>query len=129
MKRALLAALILMMTASIAWAERGTLTNQWASWVSLTVGSQQTFTFADKSRDIWLRNGDASATVYIDLQGGTIVSTKNGVQSYVSASATNPSIIQLDPDSDVTLSDYQTNSISMITGHATASPVTVIATF
>ncbi len=113
--------LVLSLPFTVAAQSRGALSNIFASWYSVTT-TQITITLPFNSRDITIHNGSTNA-ICVDLKGGTIPA------SCVSASGSNPSIIQLDGNTALSLSDYLTSAISLKAISATASPVSVVITY
>ena len=114
--------------ASPAFAQsRGPLLNVWASWLSATVTEKvvdlpwRTTTERYTSRDLYLRNGDSTNSVYIDLRGATTIPE--------SVTSTTNSIIQLDAGGEITLTDFVTDKLTFKAETGTASPVTVIFTY
>ena len=112
---------------------RGPLSNIFASWYNVTTATT-TITLPFQSRDVLIWNGSATALV-ISLMGESIP-TDDAAESpaaadigHVSASSTRPTIIQIDDDKEIYLTDFRTSSITMRTITGTASPVSVIVTY
>lgn len=101
---------------------RGPLTNQWASWASVT--TSKTFIFPNNSRDLWIHNGSA-VDIVIDIKGNTI-----DEDFYKTGSALLNTTFQLNGTDSIYLQDIITPSITVRseTG-AAASPVSVVVTF
>lgn len=119
--------LVLVLIATPVFAQaRGPLSNVSASWYTVTA-AQTTITFPFKTRDLYIHNGDAADLVCVDLRGGTIPA--NCVTD-LTADGGFASIVQLPfGQAFSALNDFVTESISLKSLSATASPVTVIATF
>jgi len=118
---------------------RGPLTNIWASWANVNIQPNTiTYTFPYDTRDVFIKNS-SSVAIVVDLTGGTIPTTNTWSvalgydrvnRNYVSNNMVTPSIIQIDAGDEITLSDYVTDSISMVAiGSSAASPVTIIVTY
>jgi hypothetical protein len=118
---------------------RGPLTNIWASWANVTIQPDTiTYTFPFDTRDVFIKNSSAVAIV-VNLTGGTINSSNGwsnagGLnylnRNYLSDNLVTPSVIQIDAGDEISMSDYVTDSISMVAiGASAASPVTIIVTY
>ena len=114
----LLACLIFLFTTYLSHAQdRGVLKNVWASWVN--VGTTLTvLEFPYPSRDVIIQNGSANEPC-INLQGESILHNCLGSNDTFNMNA----------NSEITLNDYVTSSISMKMLTSTASPVSVIITY
>ncbi len=135
MKKFLATVVILLMTSSVwAAAGRGELRNTYASWFTVTIDQTTVnMPFSDErnsirfgSRDIFVRNGDSSALLCVDLRGGTI---PGDCFTNDSEDGGTPSIIMIEPLGFIDLEDYVTNAIGLKTQGPVASPVTVIFTY
>ena len=125
MKKFLPAILILLIvgitTPGLAQQRRGALPNQFASWYTVTTSNTITFPF--NSRDITIHNG-STVIVCVDLKGDTITS------ACVDDGSAIPSIVQLDANTAISLSDYITNAITLRSiDESSASPVSVVVTY
>ena len=119
MKRYLFLVLALIF-ATPAYAERGVLTNLWASWVNVT--STATMDFPSNSRDITIMNGDATDSVCVDLRG-------NATSQNCFYGGGNTAV-QIGPGETLSLYDFTTaNLYFRVPGPAAASPVSVIVTY
>jgi len=134
MKKFLVIGLMLLIATPVWAATRGELRNTYASWFTVTL-TQTTVNmpFFDRanssrygSRDLFIRNGDASAQVCVDLRGGTI---PGDCVTDDSTDGGTPSIVMIEPLGFIDLEDYVTNGISLKTQGPVASPVTVIFTY
>ena len=113
----LIFALLFVMLAVPAYARgRGALTNQYASWLSVTSAST-TMTFPFNTRDITLFNGSA-IDVGVDIKGGSITDTF--------IQGTNNSVFILPANTEMSMKDHVTNAISFKSMGATASPISVL---
>ena len=130
MKKLLLTALILVLLVPLAHARGAVTQNSWASWVNMSGDSMTTWQMPlvrtgvrYKTRDIWIRNGDATVDVCVDLKGGTITGTclTNDINTH--------SIFMLDADSEIHFDDYLTDTITALAVGADASPVSIIVTW
>ncbi len=120
MKKALALTLILMLVCVPAFAQnRGTLTNVFASWVTVTQANT-TITPPYNSRDVWIHNASA-VDISVNLRGETIET-----DGY---SDTTESTFTLNGTSDFYASDFVTDSITMRSTAAAASPVSVVITY
>lgn len=119
MKKGLILVLILMLFCVPAFAQRrGPLQNIFASWYTVT--TSQTITFPYNSRDLTIHNASA-IDIVVDVRGNTI-----DTDFINDGSATT---FQLQGDEILTLRDYITDSISLMSAGASASPISVIATY
>ena len=121
MKKFMVIGLMLLICVPAFAQNRGSLPNVFASWYSVTA-TQETITFTPKSRDLAIHNG-STVPIAIDLKGGVIPN------SLVDDGVASPSIFQLEGNTAISLRDYVTESISMVSGEGTASPVSVIITY
>lgn len=120
MKKGLIILGLIMLLPSVVLAQnRGALRNAFASWYTVSATAQTTVLMPFESRDIYIRNGDSDA-LCVSLNGSIL-------DNSCTATKINQ-VIQLDGDSDLTLRDYVTDSITLRGVSAEASPVTVIIT-
>ncbi len=123
MKKFLILVILLSLMAIPAVAQqRGSLTNQWTSWASVT--TSHLFTFPNNSRDLWIHNGSA-IDIIIDIKGNAIDD-----DGYRDVRALENTTFQLNGTESIYLQDIITPSIAIksATGVA-ASPVSVVVTF
>ena len=128
MRRFFMSLLLLLMLPALAFAQnRGLLSNEYASWITATL-SQTTISLPSgiTSRDIFIRNGDASNMICVDLVGETI---PESCVTNTSTDGGNPSIIVIEALGSIDLQDYSTSAIGIKTFGPSASPITVITTF
>ena len=129
MKKALLLGLAIIFIAAPVFAQsRGALTNVYASWYTVT-SAQTTISLPIASRDVYIKNGDATAAdaVCVDFTGGAL---DDSCVTNTSILGGMPSQIQIPGGTDIhMLSDYVTSAISLRALDGDASPVTVIITY
>ena len=125
MKKLLIVLVMLLMITPCVYAQnRGALTNVFASWYSVTT-AQKVVTFPGKSRDLFIQNG-STVEMYVDLRGSTI---PPGCVDGRDGSGIDVNVFKLDSSSQISLVDYITDSITLVSPEGTASPVSVIVTY
>ena len=123
MRKVVIGFLILLLTTPAIASKRGVLTNTYASWVSVENNAQKTVTFPANSRDIWVSNGSA-VDVCVSLDGSTF-----GADCYEDVAATNNDTFQLGAGQDLHFQDFISDSVTLRSAAATASPISVIITY
>jgi hypothetical protein len=109
--------LILLPTLAVAQ-NRGILKNVISRWYNLSANTTQTLSLSPPSRDLHIYNG-ATTAICVGLKGATI-----------DASCTTTSnITQIDANSTLDLYDFETDSITLLSLGAAASPVSVVVTY
>lgn len=122
--------IVFLMLASFAHAERGVMTNVYASWVNVTQGSQFAVQVPGnyKSRDVWIHNGSA-VDVCVHLLGGDITFRQpNGTISDC-RTLTDSYVFQLDGASEAYFQDFATSRVTVRSAAGAASPVSVVITY
>ena len=118
MKKIFLSILVILAATTQCFAERGVLTNIFASWTNVTTTAKN-IPFPAPSRDITIMNGSTS-DVCVALKSNA---TMEGV-----CDATN-NLMQLDGGQSLFLQDIITDGIGLVTLTGTASPVSVVVTY
>ena len=116
MKRFIVFLCLILLSATIAYAQSSYTANSYQTWQSVTT-TTQTVTLPYPSRNVFIHNGSAT-DICISLKGEAIT-----------PACASPGHIQLDGPGDLSLYDFVTDSISLRTISGTASPVTVLTTY
>ena len=109
---------MLLAFATVAHAERGQITNVFASWVNVSTTTTN-IPLPYPSRDVQIFNSASTQDICLGLRGETMDQT---------CTATN-NLTQLAHGQSIQLFDYVTTNITLRALSGTASPVSVIVTY
>ena len=105
---------------------RGSFTNYYASFTSVTANTNYTFNLPSNSRDVLIIN-DSGNKICVSPGGATI--NFNSLTGYCQTSDLK-GILQMNTATSVQLFDYITNAITVRnTGSTAASPISIIVTY
>lgn len=117
-RKAVMALILVSVMTSLVFAQLRSNVYQIQTWTPTTKNSNTTITFPYESRDVIVINGDATNALWVDLTGAGQTCKQNTAGcSFLPKGET------------LTVYDYATDAVALITYAAQASPVTVISVY